>query len=264
MSDSAESTLHDAAHHSALQTQRLAAAIDHTLLKPEAPREAILTLCSEATSVTTASVCVNPVWVRTAAAALTDTPVKVCTVVGFPLGATTTTAKVAETRQAIAEGATEIDMVIHSAAATGGDADALVTEISAVVQAAQNAQDAEPSPEHAAEDAVLVKVIIEASLLDDDAKVLACQAAQQAGADFVKTSTGFVGGGATVDDVRLMRATVGETMGVKASGGIRDRATAIEMLDAGASRLGASATLAILDDNNALKQSESAPLRGTR
>lgn len=263
MSDSAESTLHDAAHHSALQTQRLAAAIDHTLLKPEAPREAILTLCAEATSVTTASVCVNPVWVRTAAAALADTPVKVCTVVGFPLGATTTTAKVAETRQAIAEGATEIDMVIHSAAATSGDADALVAEISAVVQAAQNAQEA-PNSGHAAEDALLVKVIIETSLLDDDAKVLACQAAQQAGADFVKTSTGFVGGGATVDDVRLMRAAVGETMGVKASGGIRDRATAMEMLDAGASRLGASATLAILEDNNALKQSESAPLRGTR
>lgn len=211
----------------------LAPLIDHTLLKPEANANQIDSLCQEAIQYGFASVCVNPVWVPRAAAALKDAEPLVCTVVGFPLGATSPQVKAAETTWAIENGAQEIDMVINIAAALAGEKDTLVEDISAVVAAA---------------DGHTVKVIIEACLLTDDAKVLACQAAKEAGADFVKTSTGFSTGGATVDDVALMRRTVGDALGVKASGGIRDRETAEAMVAAGANRLGASAGVAICSE----------------
>lgn len=214
----------------------LAAVIDHTLLAPSALREDILRLCAEADSVSAASVCVNPIWVTTAAATLQESPVPVCSVVGFPLGSTPSAIKAAETAQAVRDGATEIDMVIHHASAVAGDSPALIADIAAVVEAAGSD--------------VVVKVILETGLLDDDAIVLACQAAETAGAHFVKTSTGFVGTGATVEAVALMRRTVGDRLGVKASGGIRSLATALAMLDAGATRLGASSTLAILDEDS--------------
>ncbi len=212
---------------------QLAAAIDHTLLKPEASREDILRVCQEAREHGFASVCVNPLWVSTVAQALQGSEVKTCSVVGFPLGAVTTAAKVFETRQAVQDGAQEIDMVIDIAAARRADGPALEADISAVAQAAHDG-------------GAILKVIIETSLLDDEAKVLACTSAVAAGADFVKTSTGFNGGGATVEDVRLMRSTVGPTIGVKASGGVRTREDALAVLDAGASRIGASSGIAIV------------------
>lgn len=217
-------------------TASLASVIDHTLLDPTALRQDILRLCAEADAVNAASVCVNPIYVATASAALDESDVPVCAVVGFPLGSTPSAIKAAETTQAVEDGATEIDMVIHHASAVAGDSAALIADISAVVQAAGGD--------------VVVKVILETGTLDDDAIVLACQAAEDAGADFVKTSTGFVGAGATVEAVALMRRTVGDRLGVKASGGIRDRATALAMLDAGATRLGASSTLAILEQDS--------------
>ncbi|MFT4147605.1 MAG: deoxyribose-phosphate aldolase [Micrococcaceae bacterium] len=207
--------------------------IDHTLLKPNATQEQIVKLCEEAKEYNFASVCVNPVWVSLAAQELEGSAVKVCTVIGFPLGATSTAAKVAETQQAIADGADEVDMVINMAAANAGDKKALVADISAVVQAAHSEN-------------AIVKVIIETSQLDENAKVLASEAAKDAGADFVKTSTGFNGGGATVDDIKLMRQTVGPDMGVKASGGVRNAQDAQALVDAGATRLGASAGIDIV------------------
>lgn len=205
--------------------------IDHTLLKPEATAEMIDKLCDEAKTYDFASVCVNPFWVKRAAERLAGTDVKVCTVIGFPLGATTRTVKAAETRDAIANGATEIDMVLNVGALKSGDLQTVKEDVAAVVEAAGG---------------VLVKVILETGLLTDEEKVTACQLCVEAGAHYVKTSTGFGPGGATVEDIALMRKTVGPDIGVKASGGVRDRATALAMIEAGATRIGASAGIAIV------------------
>ncbi|MDK2932163.1 MAG: deoxyribose-phosphate aldolase [Bacillota bacterium] len=210
----------------------LAAIIDHTLLKPEATKDQIVKLCEEAMEFGFASVCVNPTYVSLAAGLLKDTPVKVCTVVGFPLGASTPLVKAVEVRDAIAAGAREIDMVINVGALKSGDDDLVGRDIRAVVEAARGR--------------ALVKVILETALLTNDEKVKACLIAKAEGADFVKTSTGFGPGGATVEDVRLMRKVVGADMGVKAAGGIRTLETALAMVEAGASRIGASASVAIV------------------
>jgi deoxyribose-phosphate aldolase len=213
--------------------------IDHTLLKPEATVQQIAQLCHEAMLYNFASVCINPAHVKLAAQLLQNSEVKVCTVVGFPLGATSTEAKVFETLQALNDGATEIDMVINIGALKGGD-DALVErDIAAVVKTVH---------QHGA----LCKVIIETALLTNDEKVRACQLAKQAGADFVKTSTGFSSGGATIEDVALMRQTVGPQVGVKASGGIRTLAEAQRMISAGATRLGVSAGVKIIQEAQSL------------
>jgi deoxyribose-phosphate aldolase len=210
--------------------------IDHTLLKPEANAEMIDKLCAEAKEHDFASVCVNPVWVKRAAERLKGTDVKVCTVIGFPLGATTPEVKAFETRDAIANGATEVDMVLNVGALKSGDLDLVKRDIAAVVEAAGD---------------VLVKVILETGLLTDEEKVTACQLCVEAGADYVKTSTGFGPGGATVEDIALMRKTVGPDIGVKASGGVRDRAAALAMIEAGATRIGASAGIAIVSGEKA-------------
>lgn len=217
-----------------LGPREIAAYIDHTLLKPEASREQILQVAAEAREYGFASVCVNPVWVTTVAEALAGSPVKTCTVIGFALGATTTATKAFEATNAVDNGADEVDMVIDIAAARAGERERLVTDIRAVAEVAH------------AKGAIL-KVIIETSLLDDAAKVLACEAAVEAGADFVKTSTGFNGGGATVADVALMRATVGPDIGVKASGGVRSYEDAAALIEAGATRIGASSGIAIVN-----------------
>ena len=207
--------------------------VDHTLLKPNATQEEIGKLCEEARQYCFASVCVNPSYVSLAAQFLRGSGVRVCTVVGFPLGSTTPTVKAIEARDAIANGADEIDMVINIGALKSGN-DALVyDDIKAVREATRGK---------------VLKVILETSLLSSDEKVRACAASKKAGADFVKTSTGFGGGGATVEDVRLMRQSVGPLMGVKASGGIRDAKAAAEMIAAGATRLGTSASVAIVTD----------------
>lgn len=211
----------------------LAQYIDHTLLKPEASEEDILRVCAEAAEHHFKSVCVNPVWVSTVNRALLGTGVLTCAVIGFPLGANNTDVKVFEARGATMDGADEVDMVINIAAARALNKDLLVADISAIAEVVH------------AEESIL-KVIIETSLLSDDEKVLACQAAVEAGADFVKTSTGFNGGGATAADVALMRATVGPDIGVKASGGVRSRDTALEMIKAGATRIGTSSGIAIV------------------
>ncbi|HEY4001404.1 MAG TPA: deoxyribose-phosphate aldolase [Candidatus Xenobia bacterium] len=205
--------------------------IDHTLLKADATREQVIQLCDEARKNGFASVCINPTWVSLAAEKLAGSTVKVCTVIGFPLGATTTVVKGLETRDAIANGAQEIDMVINVGALKARDYDLVQRDIAAVVEAAHGA---------------LVKVILETALLNDEEKVKACELSVAAGADYVKTSTGFGPGGATDHDVALMRQTVGQFMGVKASGGIRDFATAQKMVAAGATRIGASASVAIV------------------
>ncbi|GAB3620521.1 deoxyribose-phosphate aldolase [Glutamicibacter sp. PS] len=217
-----------------LSVQQIAGYIDHTLLAPNASLEQIVQVCEEAKQYHFKSVCVNPVWVATVARELKDSDVLTCSVIGFPLGASTTAIKVAETRGAIEDGANEIDMVINIAAALRGDRDALVNEIFAIAQAAHDG-------------GAILKVIIETCLLTEEAKVLACEAAKAAGADFVKTSTGFSTGGATVEDVALMRRTVGEELGVKASGGVRSAETARAMIAAGATRLGSSSGVAILE-----------------
>ncbi len=209
----------------------IAGLIDHTLLKPDATEGDVRKLCEEARQHEFASVCINPVWVGLAAQLLAGSPVKVCTVIGFPLGATTPTAKAIETRDAIANGATEIDMVINVGALKSGDDELVRRDIEAVVAATGGR--------------AIVKVILETALLSREEKVKACLLAKMAGADFVKTSTGFSTGGATVEDIALMRETVGPEMGVKASGGIRDRETADAMVAAGATRIGASASVAI-------------------
>ena len=212
----------------------IARLIDHTLLRPEATREGILQLCSEAREYNFASVCVNGYWVPLAASQLAGSQVKVCTVVGFPLGATSTESKVGETEAALRAGAQEIDMVQNIGALLGDDDRAVEEEIALVAAA---------SHRHGA----ILKVILETSLLTDDQKMVACRLAQMAGADFVKTSTGFSSSGATVHDVELMRRTVGPTMGVKASGGIRTLDDALKMLAAGATRIGASASVKIVE-----------------
>ncbi|MAE70506.1 MAG: deoxyribose-phosphate aldolase [Gemmatimonadetes bacterium] len=212
----------------------LAAHIDHTLLKPEATRHQVAQLCLEAKQHGFASCCVNPYYVPLAAKLLRGTKVKVCTVVGFPLGATSPAAKSYETKRAIEEGAHEIDMVMNIGAAKSGDFKVVENDIRGVADAAAGG--------------ALVKVIIETALLTDDEKVRACRAARLAGADYVKTSTGFSKGGATIEDILLMRQTVGQEMGVKASGGVGDTETARRMIEAGASRIGASASVKIVTD----------------
>ena len=206
--------------------------IDHTLLKPDASQEQIETLIEEAKKYDFASVCVNPTWVSFAAQVLKGTDVKVCTVIGFPLGANTPELKAFETSDAIQNGADEVDMVINIGALKSRNFDLVERDIRAVVEAAKG---------------TLVKVIIETCLLTDDEKVKACQIAQKAGADFVKTSTGFSTGGATVEDVALMRKTVGPGMGVKASGGARSYEDALAFIKAGATRIGASSGVAIME-----------------
>ena len=211
----------------------LAAMIDHTLLKPEATPDQIAQLCYEARKHSFASVCVNPTHVKLCAQLLKGSPVKVCTVVGFPLGATPPEVKAFETQQAIDEGAGEIDMVINIGAIKAKDYEVAARDVRAVVRAA-----------HAK--GAIVKVIIEAALLSDEEKVAACLIAKEAGADFVKTSTGFGPGGATAADVALMRKVVGPGMGVKAAGGIRNLLDAQKMIEAGADRIGASAGVKIV------------------
>ncbi|MGD7047518.1 deoxyribose-phosphate aldolase [Rossellomorea marisflavi] len=212
--------------------QQIANMIDHTLLKPEATKEQIEILCQEAKEYTFASVCVNPTWVSYAHELLEGTQVKVCTVIGFPLGASTPEVKAFETKDAIANGATEVDMVINIGALKSGD-DALVKRDMEAVVAASKGK-------------ALSKVIIETCLLTDEEKVKACKLAVEAGADYVKTSTGFSTGGATVADITLMRETVGPDIGVKASGGVRSLEDAQNMIEAGATRLGASSGVKIM------------------
>ncbi|MDA5108649.1 deoxyribose-phosphate aldolase [Brevibacillus thermoruber] len=209
--------------------------IDHTLLKPETTAAMIDKLCAEAKEHNFASVCVNPFWVKRCAELLKGTDVKVCTVIGFPLGASTPAVKAAETRDAIANGATEVDMVLNIGALKSGDLELVKADVKAVKEAAGS---------------VLVKVILETGLLTDEEKVTACKLCVEAGADYVKTSTGFGHGGATVEDVALMRKTVGPNVGVKASGGVRDRAAALAMIEAGASRIGTSSGVAIVTGAN--------------
>jgi deoxyribose-phosphate aldolase len=214
--------------------------VDHTLLKPEASEADIRKLCEEAAQYGFASVCVNPSWVRAASCHLRGTGVPVCTVVGFPLGATLPDVKAYEARRAILDGAREVDMVINLGALKSGDDCAVEFDIRAVVEASH-------------EYGVLVKVIIEAALLTDEEKVRACLAAMRAGADFVKTSTGFAKGGATVSDVALMRQTVGAGMGVKAAGGVKGISDARAMLEAGATRIGASVGVKIAQEAAGVK-----------
>ncbi len=210
---------------------RLAKYIDHTLLRPGATHEEISQLCREAKAHGFAAVCVNPIWVTVCAGQLRGNGILVCSVVGFPLGANTTCLKVEEAKRAVADGAQEIDMVINVGKLLGGDVQFVYDDIRRVVEAS--------APAH-------VKVILETCLLNDEQKVAACAIAKKAGAHFVKTSTGFSRAGATVEDVALMRRVVGREMGVKAAGGIRDQATALAMIDAGADRLGASASVKII------------------
>ncbi len=212
----------------------IASLIDHTILKADATRADIVKICREARQYAFASVCVNPYWVPLVKAELAGSPVKVCTVVGFPLGATTTGAKVAETAEALRAGAQEIDMVINVGALRSGDHEAVKADIQEVVRVS-----------HAA--GAIVKVILETALLDDSQKAVACALAKLAGADFVKTSTGFGPAGATAHDVALMRAVVGPAMGVKASGGIRTLQDLEAMTAAGATRIGASASVKIVE-----------------
>jgi deoxyribose-phosphate aldolase len=212
----------------------IAALIDHTILKPEATRNDVIKICREAREYRFASVCINPYWVPLVKAELSGSPVKVCTVVGFPLGATSTEAKVAETAAALRAGAQEIDMVINVGALRSGDTDAVKSDIQAVVRVAHEA-------------GAIVKVILETALLDDTQKTVASKICKSAGADFVKTSTGFSTAGATAHDIALMRAAVGPNIGVKASGGIRTLQDVQAMTAAGATRIGASASVKIVE-----------------
>jgi deoxyribose-phosphate aldolase len=225
----------------------VATMIDHTLLKADATRQEIEALCREAAEYRFASVCVNPTWVATCARLLRASTVKVCSVVGFPLGATTADTKHYETRRAIFDGAQEIDMVINVGALKSGDLHLVERDIEAV---------AAPCREGGA----LSKVIIEAALLTDDEKVTACTLARAAGADYVKTSTGFGPGGATAADVALMRRVVGEEMGVKAAGGVRDLEGLKAMVAAGATRIGASAGVRIVQESKGVQPT--APTKG--
>jgi deoxyribose-phosphate aldolase len=209
--------------------------IDHTLLKPEATDEDIKHLCEEAVRYRFASVCVNPTWVRAAACNLRGTGVPVCTVIGFPLGATLADVKAYEARRAIFDGAREVDMVINVGALKSGDDCLVEHDIRSVVEVAHEYE-------------ATCKVIIETALLSDEEKVRACLAAKRAGADFVKTSTGFSKGGATVADVALMRHTVGSELGVKASGGVKGLADARKLVEAGATRIGASVGVKIAQE----------------
>ncbi|WP_338470299.1 deoxyribose-phosphate aldolase [Niallia sp. XMNu-256] len=215
-------------------SQPIAKYIDHTILKADATKEQIRKLCEEAKGYGFASVCINPVWVSFASQLLEGTSVKVCTVIGFPLGATTTEVKAFETKEAIQNGATEVDMVIPLGALKDRDLDLVEKDITAVVEAAKGK--------------AIVKVIIETCLLTDEEKVIACEIAVKAGAHYVKTSTGFSTGGAIREDIQLMRKTVGPHVGVKASGGIRTLEDMNTMIQAGATRIGASAGVKIISE----------------
>jgi len=217
-----------------------ASLVDHTLLKPEATENDIKKLCNEAIEFGFASVCVNPSWVKKAAGFLKGSNVPVCTVIGFPLGATLSDVKAFEARRAIFNGASEVDMVINIGALKSGDDCTVEDDIRAVAQAAH-------------ENGVLLKVIIETALLSDEEKVRACLASKNAGADFVKTSTGFAKGGATAADVSLMRRTVGSALGVKASGGVKGIEDARAMFEAGATRIGASVGVKIAQEASGVK-----------
>src|SRR5881296_4608776 len=221
--------------------------VDHTLLKPEATESEIKRLCEEAAEYHFASVCVNPTWVRACACHLQGSGVPVCTVIGFPLGATLPDVKAYEARRAIMDGAREVDMVINVGALKSGDDCLVEHDIRSVAEVAHEYD-------------VTCKVIIETALLTDDEKVRACQAAKQAGADFVKTSTGFSKGGATVGDIALMRKVVGSAMGVKASGGVRTREDALAMVASGADRIGASVGVKIAQEAAGGKSNGRAPL----
>ena len=216
-----------------MNRKTLARYIDHTLLKPDATPEQIKTLCKEALQNHFATVCINALYVPLAADLLRDRDVAVCTVIGFPLGATSTAVKVYEAETAIAHGATEIDMVIAIGLLKAEERDRVYGDVTAVATAC-HAKDAH------------LKVILETALLTDEEKKLACEICKQAKADFVKTSTGFAKGGATIADITLMREAVGPEMGIKAAGGIRNYETAMAMIKAGATRIGASSSLAIM------------------
>lgn len=207
--------------------------IDHTILNADATKEAVIKVIDEAKKYEFASVCLEPCWVSLAAERLKDSNVKVCTVIGFPLGANTKTVKTFEAKEAVENGADEVDMVLNIGALKSGDDAMVLEDMKAVREAAKDA---------------VVKVILETCLLTDEEKKKACALAKEAGLDFVKTSTGFSTAGATVEDVKLMRDAVGDTMGVKASGGIRDTKTAEAMIAAGASRIGASKSIAIIGE----------------
>ena len=209
--------------------------IDHTLLKPEATEEQVKKICKEARDYKFASVCVNPYYTSLVSKELQGTDVKTCVVIGFPLGANTKEVKAFETKQAIENGAKEVDMVINIGALKDKKYDVVKEDIKAVVNEAKGK--------------ALVKVIIETCLLTEEEKVKTCEISKEAGADFVKTSTGFSTGGAKKEDVQLMRKTVGENIGVKASGGIRDYKTSLEMIEAGANRIGASAGIKIVEES---------------
>lgn len=213
--------------------QSVAQLIDHTVLKPEITADQVRRLCEEAAFYGFASVCVNPAFVAQAAADLRGTAVKICTTIGFPLGATFTSVKRFEAEQALLVGATELDMVQNVGSLRSGNRTAVQREIAVLARLAHDS-------------GAILKVILETSLLNIDEKIVSCEIAVSAGADFVKTSTGFGGGGATVDDIALMRGVVGDRAGVKASGGVRTAADAIAMIEAGANRLGTSAGVAIV------------------
>ena len=215
-----------------MNNKEIAKLIDHTLLKADATEKEIVKLCAEAKEYNFASVCVNPAMVKLASEELKDCDVDVCTVIGFPLGATTSDVKAFETESTIKNGATEVDMVINIGKLKDRDLEYVKNDIKAVVEAAKGK--------------ALVKVIIETCLLTDEEKVIVCQLAKEAGADFVKTSTGFSTGGATAHDIDLMRKTVGSEMGVKASGVVRTTQDAMIMIENGATRIGASASIAIV------------------
>ena len=225
----------------------LASQIDHTLLRADATAADIRKICCEARKYGFASVCVNPYWVPLASAELSGSPVKVCTVIGFPLGANATSTKVAETENAVQQGASEIDMVINIGELKGGNYDAVSNDIEAVAAAAHKG-------------GAILKVILETALLDDHQKVAASTLSKAAGAEFVKTSTGFSTAGATVHDVALMRQVVGEEMGVKASGGIRTLEDLKTMAAAGATRIGASASVKIMETAQGKPAESPAPL----
>ena len=211
--------------------KNIAKMIDHTVLKAFSTREDVIKVCKEAKEYGFFSVCINPTHIELAKKELEGSTVKVCTVIGFPLGANTSEVKAFETKDAIAKGAHEVDMVINIGALKDKEYDLVYNDIKAVVDAANKE--------------ALVKVIIETCLLTDEEKIIACELSKEAGADFVKTSTGFSTGGATAHDIALMRKTVGPEMGVKASGGVRTTEDAIKVIDAGASRIGASASISI-------------------
>jgi len=231
------------------QDPNLAGMIDHTLLKPDATPDQIAHLCFEARKYGFASVCINPAWVSLCAKLLEGSPVKVCTVIGFPLGASAPEVKAFETQNAIDHGATEIDMVINIGALKARDLELAAKDIRGVVTTA-----------HAR--GIIVKVILETVLLTDEEKTIACLLSKEAGADFVKTSTGFAGGGATVQDVTLMRRVVGPDIGVKASGGVRTYEDAESMIKAGATRIGASAGVKILQGPSASKPASASAASG--